>query len=435
MTPLNISAKASIRRHTVMGLAIMVLLVGGLGGWATTTEISGAVVASGMLVVDSNVKKVQHPTGGIVGELRVRDGDHVKVGDLVVRLDDTVTRANLAIVVKSLDELAARQARLEAERDDLDTVQFPDDLVARSDNPDVMRTITGERKLFDLRVVARRGQKAQLRERIGQLNEEIRGQTGQAESKRREIELINKELEVVRELWRKELVPISRVTAVERDAVRIDGERNQLIANMAQTRGKMTETELQIIQVDQDLRSEVAKELREIQGKTAEQVERKITAEDQLKRIDIRAPQNGTVHQLVVHTVGGVINAGEPLMLVVPDADDLVIEARLAPQNIDQLRVGQQANIRFSAFNQRTTPEIAGKVITISADVSQDQKTSASFYVVRISTSVDEIARLGGVKLVPGMPVEAFIRTDDRTVMSFLVKPLQDQIVKAFRER
>lgn len=435
MTTPNQSAKASLRRHTAMGLAIMVLLVGGLGGWAATTEISGAVVASGTLVVDSNVKKVQHPTGGVVGELLVRDGTHVKAGDLVMRLDDTVTRANLAIVVKSLDELSARHARLEAERDDVDSVHFPDDLLARSDNPDVARTITGERKLFDLRVVARRGQKAQLRERIGQLGEEIRGQTGQTESKRLEIELINKELEAVRGLWRKDLVPISRVTAVERDAVRIDGERNQLIAAIAQTRGKMTETELQIIQVDQDLRSEVAKELREIQSKTAEQVERKITAEDQLKRIDIRAPQDGTIHQLSVHTVGGVVNAAEPIMLVVPAADDLVIEVRIAPQEIDQLKIGQNADIRFSAFNQRTTPEIAGTVSAISADVSQDPKTGAPFYLVRIVTSASEIARLGNVKLVPGMPVEAYVRADDRTVMSFFVKPLQDQIVKAFRER
>jgi HlyD family secretion protein len=431
----NKSAKASLRLHTIGGLAVLALLVGGLGGWAATTEISGAVVASGTLVVDSNVKKVQHPTGGIVGELLVRDGNRVKAGDLVMRLDDTVTRANLAIVVKSLDELAARQARLEAERDDQDSVRFPDDLVARTDNPDVSRTVMGEKRLFDLRVVARRGQKAQLRERIGQLNEEIRGQTGQAESKRREIELINKELEAVRTLWHKDLVPISRVTAVEREAVRIDGERNQLIASIAQTRGKMTETELQIIQVDQDLRSEVAKELREIQGKTAEQVERKITAEDQLKRIDIRAPQDGTIHQLSVHTVGGVVNASEPIMLVVPAADELVVEARIAPQSIDQVKIGQNADIRFSAFNQRTTPEIVGTVTTISADISQDQKTSAPFYLVRIATSADEIARLGNVKLVPGMPVEVYIRSDDRTVMSFFVKPLQDQIVKAFRER
>ena len=371
----------------------------------------------------------------MVGELLVRDGDHVKAGELVVRLDDTVTRANLAIVVKSLDELAARQARLQAERDDLDSVRFPDSLLTRVDISDVERVMIEERKLFELRKVARRGQKAQLSERIAQLNEEIRGLKGQANSKQREFELINKELDAVRELWHKDLVPISRVTVVERDAVRIDGERNQLIASIAQTKGKITETELQRIQVDQDLRSEVAKELREIQGKSAEQVERKVAAEDQLKRIDIRAPQNGKIHQLTVHTVGGVINAGEAIMLVVPDADDLVVEARVPPQSIDQLTLGQQASLRFSAFNIRTTPEIFGTVTTISPDISQDQKSGAPFYILRIAMEKEEIARLGNLRLVPGMPVEAFIRTDDRTVMSYFVKPLQDQIAKAFRER
>jgi HlyD family secretion protein len=394
-----------------------VLLVGGVGGWAATTEFSGAVVASGILVVDTNVKKVQHPTGGIVGELHVRDGDHVQAGDLLIRLDDTVTRANLAIIVKTLDELAARQARLEAERDDLDAVSFPDGLLGRASDSNVARTVDGERKLFELRQLARRGQKAQLRERIGQLKEEISG------------------LDAVRDLWRQNLVPISRVTAVERDAVRIDGERNQLIASIAQTKGKLTETELQIIQVDQDLRSEVAKELREIQAKEAEQVERKVSAEDQLKRIDIRAPQDGTILQLSVHTIGGVVNAAEPLMLIVPASDRLIVEAKIAPQNIDQVRIGQTAALRFSAFNMRTTPEIFGTVAVISADIAQDQKTGASFYTLRIALPPEELARLGGLKLVPGMPVEAFIQTDDRTVMSYLVKPLQDQVAKAFRER
>ncbi len=263
----------------------------------------------------------------------------------------------------------------------------------------------------------------------------IRGLKGQAEAKQREFELINKELEAVRELWRKDLVPISRVTVVERDAVRIDGERNQLIASTAQSRGKITETELQIIQVDQDLRSEVAKELREIQAKSAEQVERKVAAEDQLNRVDIRAPQDGKVYQLSVHTVGGVINAGEPLMLLVPADDALIVEARVPPQAIDQIRAGQGAALRFSAFNVRATPEILGSVSTVSPDISQDQRTGAPYYVVRISMTKDEIAHLGDLKLVPGMPVEAFIQTDDRTVMSFFVKPLQDQIAKAFRER
>lgn len=428
-------AQRSLRSHAAIGVAVIVLLVFGVGGWAATAEFSGAVIAPGSLVVDSNVKKVQHPTGGVVAELRVRDGDDVRAGDLLVRLDDTVARANLAIIVKTLDELEARQARLEAERDDLDTVLFPKELLLRFHSRDVSRTVDGERKLFDLRKTARRGQKAQLRERVGQLTEEIGGLTGQVDAKRRELVLINKELDAVRELWRQNLVPLSRVTAVERDAVRIDGERSQLIASIAQTKGKLTETELQIIQIDQDLRSEVAKELREIQAKQAEQVERKIAAEDQLRRIDIRAPYDGTVLQLAVHTIGGVVTAGEPLMLVVPAADDLIVEAKVLPQNIEQLRAGQEAALRFSALNSRTTPEIVGTVRVVGADATPDQKTGQSYFSVRIAFSAEQTRRLGEVKLVPGMPVEAFIRTDDRTVLSFLTKPLHDQIVRSFRER
>ena len=428
-------ARPSLRRHAIAGVAAVALLVLGLGGWAVTTELSGAVVASGNLVVDSNVKKVQHPTGGVVGELNVREGVRVKSGDVVVRLDETMTRANLAIVIKGLDEAAARQARLEAERDDANAIHFPNDLKVSAANPDVDRITANEVKLFELRRTARQGQKSQLRERIAQLTEEVQGLSAQVESKKGEIELIQKELEGVRDLWAKNLVSISRVTTLERDALRLGGERGQLIASMAQAKGKMTETQLQIIQIDQDLRSEVAKELREIQGKTAELVERKVAAEDQLKRIDIRAPQDGMVHQLSVHTVGGVITASEPIMLIVPEADDLTVEAKVPPQNIDQLRLGQPATLRFAAFNQRTTPEINGTITRIGADLTQDQKTGAAFYVVRITMPAEEIARLGGLKLVPGMPVEAFVQTDSRTVMSYLVKPLHDQIVKAFRER
>ena len=261
------TARGSIRRHLVGGMVAIMVLVGGIGGWAATTELSGAVIASGSLVVDSNVKKVQHPTGGIVGDLRVRDGDRVKAGKILMRLDETVTRANLAIVVKSLDELSTRQARLEAERDGVPDIEFPVRLVGRSADPDIRGVISGEQKLFEFRKTARNGQKEQLRQRISQLQEEIQGLTGQANAKMREIALINRELEGVRDLWAKNLVPISRVTLLEREAVRLDGERNQLIASAAQAKGKITETELQIIQIDQELRSEVAKELREIQGK------------------------------------------------------------------------------------------------------------------------------------------------------------------------
>jgi HlyD family secretion protein len=429
------TAKSSIRSHVLtVGLAGGLVVVG-FGGWVTKAELSGAVVASGALVVDSNVKKVQHPTGGVVGELRVRDGVHVRAGDVVIRLDETVTRANLAIVVKGIDELLARQARLEAERDDKEDIRFPSRLTSRLQNPDIWQVVHGETKLFELRRSARAGQKAQLQERIGQLGQEINGLTEQVQAKADETDLIMRELEGVRQLFAKNLVPIMRLTQLERETVRLRGERGQLIASTAQARGKMAETALQILQIDQDLRSEVAKELREIQGKMSELLERRVAAEDQLMRIDIRAPQSGIVHQLNVHTVGGVITASEPAMLIVPESDDLTVEVKLPPQNIDQLMVGQAAVLRFSAFNQRTTPEINGIVKRISGDIVQDQKSGASYYLVHIATPVDEVARLEGLKLLPGMPVDAFIQTGRRTVLSYLVKPLQDQVTKALRER
>ncbi len=267
-------------------------------------------------------------------------------------------------------------------------------------------------------------------------HEQIQGMADQLAAKRREIALIGEELTGVRELWRKNLVPIARVTSLERDAARLEGERGSLISTMAQTKAKITETELQILQIDQDLRTEVGKELAEIRGKLAELVEKRVAAEDQLKRVDIRAPQDGVVHQLAIHTIGGVITPnGEPLMLIVPKADALTVEAKIAPQDIDQIRTGQKAVLRFSAFNQRTTPQLTGEVSFVSADITQDQKTGNSFYTVRIGLTEAELTRLGGLRLVPGMPVESFIQTGERTVISYLTKPLHDQLVKAWREK
>src|SRR3954453_18341380 len=426
----------SMRRTLVGGAATACLLAFGLGGWAATTELAGAVIAPGSLVVDSNVKKVQHPTGGVVGELRVRNGDAVRAGDILVRLDETVTRANLAVITKSMDELTARQARLKAEQDGREQVSFAPDLIARRAEPEIAGLLGEETRLFELRRTARQGQKAQLKERIAQLNEQIRGMVDQVAAKRREIVLIGEELKGVRELWSKNLVPITRVNALERDAARLEGERGPLVSSIAQSKGKITETELQVLQIDQDLRTEVGKELAEIRGKVSELVEKRVAAEDKLKRIDIRAPQDGTVHQLAVHTVGAVITPnGEPLMLIVPKADALTVEARIAPQEIDRIHVGQRAVLRFSAFNQRTTPELNGTVSVVSADISADAKTGATFYTVRIAIPAKELARLGGLKLVPGMPVESFIQTEARTVLSYLTKPLTDQALKAFRER
>jgi HlyD family secretion protein len=427
--------RRSMRRHLVAAIVVVLVLVIGVGGWAATAVISGAVVASGSIVVDSNVKKVQHLTGGIVGELRVRDGDRVRAGDIVVRLDETVTRANLAIVTKGLDELTARKARLESERDGSDTVIFPAQLLAGADDPDRAAAMDSERKLFNLRRTARNGQKAQLRERIAQLQEEITGLIAQQDSKAKEIALLERELAGVRELWKQNLVQLTRLTALERESARLDGERGQLIAAAAQAKGKIAETTLQILQIDQDIASDVAKELREVDGKIGEFIERKVTAEDQLKRTDIRAPQDGTVFQLAVHTVGGVITAGDPIMLIVPDADNLSVEVKVNPQDIDQLQLNQKAILRFTAFNVRTTPEIEGTVARISADTSTDQRTGQSYYTVRIAMAADQVERLGDVKLLPGMPVEAFVQTGDRTMFSYLIKPLHDQFVRAFREK
>ncbi|MDE1933767.1 HlyD family type I secretion periplasmic adaptor subunit [Bradyrhizobium sp.] len=427
--------RSSIQRHLIVGMAVVILLAGGLGGWASTAEISGALIAPGSIVVESSVKKVQHPTGGVVGEVRAHDGDVVKAGDILVRLDDTVTKANLAIVTKNLDGLWARAARLEAEQRGLDKIVFPKTLTDRADDPDVKAIMANETKLFDVRVNGRAGQKAQLRERIVQLNEEIDGLSAQEKAKDQEINLVEKELSGVRDLYDKHLVQLSRLTTLERDAARLAGERAQYIAQRAQAKGKITETELQIIQVDKDMVSDVSKDLRETNDKIGEFVERKVTAEDQLRRVDIRAPQDGMVLQSTVHTVGGVITAGDTIMLIVPQTDDLQVEAKVNPQDIDKLQVGQKTLLRLSAFNQRTTPELNGLVTRVSPDTTTDQRTGQSYYTIRVSMPPQEIARLGDVKLIPGMPVEAFVQTGERTLLSYLIKPLSDQLMRAFREK
>jgi len=425
---------AAMRRYLLLGTTTTCMLIFGVGGWAATTELAGAVIAPSILVVDSNVKKVQHPTGGVVDVLRVRDGDHVRAGDLLVRLDETVTRANLAVVQKDLIELAARRAREEAERDGAESIVFPPDLLAQRSDHEVALVLTGEERLFAIRKAAREGQRSQLRERIGQLKEEVQGLNEQIGAKNSEMQLIAQELKGVRELWQKNLVPVTRVTALERDSARLGGERGALVAALAQAKGKISETELQILQIDQDLRAEVGRDLAEIRAKISELVEKRVAAQDQLKRIDIRSPQDGVVHQLSIHTVGGVVAAGEPMMLIVPEGDALMVEAKIAPQDIDQVQIGHKAVLRFTAFSQRTTPELNGEVSRISADISRDEKTGTSFYTVRITLPQSEIDRLNGLKLVPGMPVESFIQTGERTVVSYLTKPLRDQLMKAWRE-
>jgi HlyD family secretion protein len=424
----------SIRRNLAGGAAVALTLVVLIGGWATTAEISGAVIASGTLVVASDVKKVQHPTGGVVGQIAVKNGDVVREGDLLIRLDPTITQANLAIVSKGLDELYARRARLLAERDALAAPVFPPELTERSADPAVAALMESERRFFGLRATARAGNASRLKERIQQLNDEVTGHSQQADAKSQEIELIKRELEGARALWKKQLIPLAKLTALEREAARLGGERAQLAARIAEAKGKIAETELQILQIERDFSAEVARELRELDARLGELVERKVAAEDQLQRVELRAPQGGMVHELAVHTVGGVIGPGQVVMLIVPVGDDLAVEAKVKPADIDQLRLGAAANIRFPAFNQRTTPDVDGVLTEISPSITTDPRTGESYYTVRTSLDAGKLLKNAGLKLVPGMPAEVFIKTSSRKAITLVFKPLTDQLNKAFRE-
>jgi HlyD family secretion protein len=359
----------------------------------------------------------------------------VGVGDLLLRLDATQAQASLQMVSKQLDEVRVRIARLVAERDGRSGLQAPAELAARSGEDAVKTLLVSEESLFNARANARRSQTELLQSRGSQLSEEIAGLDAQVGSKTKQLELIAGELSGVQDLYDKRLVPLTRLTTLQRESARIEGERGQLMSAIAETKSKIGEAQLQIVRLDQDFRTDVVKELGESQGKEAELVERGVAARDLLDRIEIRAPTSGVVHQLSAHTIGGVIRAGDPIMEVVPDSDDLQIEARLQPNDIDQVRTGQKAFVRFSAFNQRVTPQLTGVVSYVSADTSHDQQTNAPYFTVRVALSEDERRRLAGLQLVPGMPAEVFMQTGSRTMMSYLLKPITDQMQRAFVEK
>jgi HlyD family secretion protein len=439
MTTNEQDLRRAIRKLNLIGLATLVVLVGGVGGWAATVQLSGAVIASGLVVVESSVRKVQHPTGGVVGKIFVKQGDVVAKGQPLVRLDATLAQSTLGIVRSQLDELTARQARLRAERDAADEPVFPEDLLERSSEPTVKVAVAGEQKLFESRRNARAGQRSQLRERIAQTQEEIRGLSEQRAAKEKEIAFIAEELKGVSELYSKNLVSIMRYMALQRDQAKLNGDHGQLGADVARARGRISEIELQIIQLDQDFRTEVLKELREIEGKIAELQERRIAAKFQLDQIDIVAPQNGIVHQLNVHTEGGVIANGETIMLIVPREDELVIEAKVAPNDVDQVKIGSPVQVRIMAGNQRVTPSLAGSVTQVSADLTREPASGSqptqAYFLTRVILNNESIQQLGDLQLVPGMPAEVFIETEQRTPLQYLIKPLQEQIARTFRER
>jgi HlyD family secretion protein len=385
------------------------------------------------------VKKIQHPTGGVVGKIFVKQGSVVKEGQILLSLDDTIPRASLGIVRSQLDEFTARQARLLAERDGSDTLTFAEELLRRIKEATVATAVAGEEKLFEARRRVRTGQRDQLRKKIAQTEEEIRGLTAQRDAKTKELELIAEELKGVAELYKKNLVSISRFMALRRDQAKLEGERGQFIAEIARARGRISENELQIIQLETEFRNEVLKELRDIEGRVAELRERQTAAEDQLRRVDLRSPQDGIVHQLNVHTVGGVITNAETIMLIVPITDDLIVEARVSPSDVDQIAEGAKVLVRIMAGNQRTMPDVEGKVTHVSADLTREPAQgnfpAASYFLVRIALDKDSVRQLHGLRLTPGMPAEAYIQTTYRTPLDYLIKPLQEQIARTFRER
>jgi HlyD family secretion protein len=417
------------------GLRALIVVGVVAGGWMTLVPLSGAVVVPGNLVVQSNVKTIQHPTGGVVAQIPVHNGMRVNAGDLLLRLDSTQAQASLQVVSKQLDEVRAKSARLVAERDGLPKPTIPPEMSSRLDDNNVKTVLASEASLFRARTTARESQKELLKSKVSQLGEEIVGLEAQVASKAKQLELITGELTGVQELFDKRLVPIARLTALQREAARIEGERGQLISTIAETRTKVDEAKLQLVRLDQDVRTEVVKDLGEAQGKEAELSERSIAARDVLERIEMRSPTSGVIHQLNAHTIGGVIRAGDAVMEVVPDSDDLQIEAKLQPNDIDQVRKGQQAFVRFSAFNQRVTPQLIGQVSYVSPDTTKDQQSGTSYFTVRIMLPEEERRRLAGLQLSSGMPAEVFMQTGSRTMLSYLLKPILDQFQRAFVER
>lgn len=440
------TAREEVRGYIISGFVIAATLLGSVGVWAAATDIGGAVLASGMVVVDNSTKKVQHPTGGVVGEILVKEGARVEAGQVLIRLDETVTKANLSLVTRQLDEIAIRKARLTAEIDGSDTLSFPPDIEARTSEPHIAESLKTEKALFTSRYTGRLRQTGQLNERILQLRQQAEGIEAQARARREELDLAGKERDALNKLEGQRLVNIAKITVARRTVAQLEGSLAEVISQGAQVRAKVAETELQILELEQNIKTEAAKELREQQGRVAELAERRIAAEDQLKRVDIRAPQSGLVHQLSVHTVGGVIGPAEPLLMVVPIDERLVVEARVAPHDIDQIKTGAKGRIRFSAFNQRTTPEFSATVKRISADLVVEQQGASrsgapvavpqgapAYYTIRLE--IDDPSKLAGLTLLPGMPAEVHISTQERTALSYFAKPLTDQFARAFKER
>lgn len=419
----------------IIGFVALVILVGGLGIWAVQTRLAGAIISQGVIEVQSNRQVVEHPDGGVVGEIYVRDGDAVSEGDLLVRLDDTFLSSEKTIVETQLFELLARRARLEAERDGVDPKALAARLaeIQQQENvePDL---IAGQQRLFEARLDTLNQQTEQLGKQLIQIESEIEGTEAQLVSLRRQVDLIQNELKDQQSLFDRGLTPASRVSALQREEASLTGEIGRLEAAVARLAGQIAATEIEIVELTATRREQAITALRDVQTQISELAERRLSLDVRLSRLDIRAPVAGTVYGSQVFALQSVIQPAEPMMYVVPQDTPLLVAARVDAIHVDQLHIGQPVSLRFPAFNQRETPEIDGRVVTVSADTFTDEISGQTYYRAEVAPEENQIDRLKGQALLPGMPVETMIKTDERTPLSYLVKPMTDYFNRAFRE-
>lgn len=418
----------------VGGIALLIL-VGVLGVWSVQARIAGAVIASGMIQVESNRQVLQHPQGGVVGELPVKDGDTVMAGDVVLRFDDTQLRSELAIIEGQLFELLARKARLQAERDGLAALPDLDPLLADMVGTDAVQgLIEGQQRLFEARAATLQQSAEQIAEQIAQAENQIDGSAAQLAALETQKELIEIELTDNQSLFEKGLVPASRVSALQREQARLLGEIGSLTAGVAQLRGQIAALNIERIALTTRLREEAISTLRDSQFQEVELYQRRLSTLETLSRMVLRAPMAGVIYDSRIFALQSVVSPAEPIMFIIPQDQPMVVSARVDPIHVDQVHVGQEASLRFSAFDQRMTPEIFGQVTNLSADVFTDQATGMSYYEVELIPAEGEMEKLGGQTLLPGMPVEAFIKTAERSPLNYLAKPLTDYFTRAFRE-
>lgn len=417
-----------------LGWITLLVLIGGMGVWSVMTTIAGAIVASGRIEVEQNRQILQHPDGGVVAEILISDGDEVAAGEVMIRLDGTLLNSELAIAEGQLSEVQARRARLEAEQDDKAEMVLPEDLVQRAlDDPQVAEQIEGQKRLFAARADTVARTVEQLERRKAQTRSQIEGIDAQTHALSSQMELIGRELADQQSLLAKGLAQAPRVLALEREAARLEGQMGELSSNKAQAEGRITEIELQILGLAAQRREQANEQLRDIGSSELQLIQRQRALAEQVARLDIRAPASGTVLGLQVTTPRAVIRPAEPVAYIIPQDRPLVIAAQVSPIHVDEVRVGQPVKLVFPAFSSRTTPELNGYVALISADALSDSATGMTFYRAEIALSPEEAARLGH-PLLPGMPVEAFIQTEPRTPLAYLIKPFSDYFNHAFRE-